>query len=121
VERVDQRQDVAGHGGGHVAEVEFTGGAVAGRGRSRDRRLDLGVGRAEFVEELPAERGQVHPAGGPGEQGRPEPALKFLDRLADRGRGHAQTPCGAGEVQLLGQREEDLDVLPFHSLIVHPG
>jgi len=44
------------------------------------------------------------------------PALQFLDRLADRGRGHAQALCGAGEVQFFGQREHHLDVLPFHPL-----
>ena len=43
---VDQRQQAACHGGGHVAQAQFAGFAAARGGRSRDRGLDLGVGRA---------------------------------------------------------------------------
>jgi hypothetical protein len=57
-----------------------------------------------------AERGEPGAAAGPLEQGAADPALLLLDRLADPRLGDPQAFGGASEVELFGQRQEDLDV-----------
>lgn len=68
------------------------------------------VARAEIAPQLCADGGQLDLAAAPGEEGRPDPAFLLGDRLADSRRRHVQPVRGPAEVQLLGQRQEDLDV-----------
>jgi hypothetical protein len=64
-----------------------------------------------------AERGQAHrAAGGTVEQQPADPAFLLFDRLADPGLGDMQPLGGPAEVQLLGERQKDLDVAQLHPM-----
>ena len=68
------------------------------------------VGRAQFAEQLRAERSQAYPPAGPFEQPAPDPAFQRLYRLADPGGRQVQPRRGSPEVQLVGHGEEGLDL-----------
>ena len=71
---------------------------------------DALVGRAQFAEQLRAERSQAYPPAGPFEQPTPDAAFQRLYRLADPGGRQVQPRRGSPEVQLVGHGEEGLDL-----------
>jgi hypothetical protein len=79
-----------------------------------DARRDLAVARVEPVAQPFAQRGEAHAAAGPLEQGAADPALLLLDRLTDARLRHAKAFGRTPEVELLGERQEDLDVTQLH-------
>lgn len=88
----------------------YTARAQTGRLGAGESRSEEVVGLLEILAETPADRGQGHAPAGAVEQCRADAPFLFGDGLADAGLGHVQPLGGAAEVQLLGQRQEDLDV-----------
>lgn len=72
--------------------------------------LELQVDRSQILPQLVADRGEPHAPIGSFEQQRANLPLLLLNRLSDARRRHPKSLGGAPEMQLLGQRQEDLDI-----------
>ncbi|WUP73161.1 hypothetical protein OG913_27615 [Microbispora hainanensis] len=112
-ERVDEGAEFV-RGMTEHAQPQGLTRAQTGRLGAGEPRLDQVEGLLEVLPEAPAHRGQGHPPAGAIEQGHAEAPFLLADGLADAGLGHAEPFRRAAEVQLLRQREEDLDVAQLH-------
>ncbi len=84
-----------------------TAGALMGLGEHGEQRL---VGRAYLIDELRAETSQFHASAGALDEWHTDTSFEADDELADTALGAAQTFGRPAEVQLLGQREQALDL-----------
>jgi hypothetical protein len=107
------RDEVAG-GGADEPDPRCSADAAGGRRRPVDGVVDLLIGGPQLVAEAATDRRQLHSAAGALEQGRADAPFQLLDRLADSGCGHVQPFRRPAEVQLVGERQEDLDVPLLH-------
>lgn len=96
------------------ADAQGAGDPPGGCCRPRDLLLDGPVRRSDAHVEPLADGGQRDPAAGAVEQPGADAPLQAGDRLADAPLGHSHPLRRAAEMQLLGQREEDLHFLSFH-------
>jgi hypothetical protein len=91
-------------------------GAPCGH-RLGDAVLNAPVAGFQIVPQRLPDGSDRHLPTGAMKQRHPEPALQLFDRLADPGTADAEPFGRAREMQLLGQRQKDLDIAPFH--LVH--
>lgn len=111
VERVLDPEGVRAHG----AEGQGARGAPGDGPGRLDALLDLPVSALERAVQLLAEGREADAARGAVEQGAADEPFLLLDRLADAPRADAQPLGGAAEVQLLRQRQKDLDLPHLHA------
>ena len=76
--------------------------------------LDLLEGGADVVSQPAPDGRELHPTARPLEELGAEALFEPGDRLADPRRGDEQPLGGPPEVELLGEREEDLDLASLH-------
>jgi hypothetical protein len=76
-------------------------------------------GRAGLGQERLADRRQLHPATGAGEQRRPELALEAADLFADRLLAHVHPGGGPTEMAFLGHRDHVLQLAQLHLPLPH--
>jgi hypothetical protein len=112
----DLQEDV-GHQGRPDRRRDPDPQGPAGACRQGGHRLGGGFGHAEdrsrFLDHHGAGLGQLDPSGRPHEEGRGQLELEPPDLLAERRRLDVEAGGGAGEVELLGDGEERLQVTKF--------
>jgi hypothetical protein len=107
-------EDELGAAGADEPDPQRPADAAGGRHRPIDGVVDLLVGRPHLLAQAATDRRQLDPAAGAFEQGCADAPFQLLDRLADPGRGHVQPLRRPAEVQLVDERQEDLDVPLLH-------
>jgi hypothetical protein len=94
----------------HVGEAQRAGGAAVGLARGAHRARQLRQRRAGVVEEHLSRLRQPHVARRTLEKRDADLLLEVLDQSAERGLHDMQPLGGAMEVQLLGDRDEGLQM-----------
>ena len=74
--------------------------------RNRDRIADVRENPRHLGHKSPSGIGELHPVAGTVEQGHAHLGFEGLDLLGQRGLGDIQALGCAGEIQLLGDRQE---------------
>jgi hypothetical protein len=121
VERAEQAGQVEGADADHGADAQAAPQPGAGLLHDGLRAIQLREGGLRLGEERRAGRGERNGAGRPVEQGRAQVRLQRLD-TGRHGRLHRLQPLrGAGEAQLLGDRDEVLQLTRLHLVIIASG
>jgi hypothetical protein len=118
-ESLGHLEDELAGGGADEPDPECPADAAGGRHRPVDGITDLLVGGPQLVSETATDRRHLHPAAGALEQGRADVPFQLLDRLTDPGGGHVEPLRRPAEVQLVHERQEDLDVPLVHQGSAH--